>query len=35
MKDKETVVDLTFNGESNGVDTTILTIAEETAKTEA
>lgn len=31
-KDKETVVDLTFNGESNGVDTTILTIAEETAK---
>lgn len=35
MKDKETVVDLTFNGESNGVDTTVLTIAEETAKTAA
>lgn len=35
MKDKETVVDMTFSGESNGVDTTILTIAEETAKTAA
>lgn len=30
-KDKETTVDLTFTGESNGVDDTILTIVEETA----
>lgn len=35
MKDSETVVDMTFNGESNGVDDTMLTIAEETAKTAA
>lgn len=34
-KDSETVVDMTFSGESNGVDSTILTIAEETAKTAA
>ncbi len=32
-KDKETTLDLTFTGESNGVDDTILTIVEETAKT--
>ena len=32
-KDKETVIDMTFTGESNGVDDTVLTIVEETAKT--
>ena len=32
-KDKETTIDLTFTGESNGVDETVLTIVEETAKT--
>ncbi len=31
-KDKETVIDMTFAGESNGVDETVLTIVEETAK---
>lgn len=34
-KDKETVVDLTFKGESNGTDDVLLTIAEQTAKTSA
>lgn len=32
-KDKETVVDLTFKGESNGTDDVVLTIIEETPKT--
>lgn len=31
-KDKETTIDMTFTGESNGVDDTVLTIVEETAK---
>ncbi len=31
-KDKETVIDMTFTGESNGVDDTVLTIVEETAQ---